>query len=54
MIEDKELNGPILSRTILSLYDHPEEREGMEKAILQFARPRAAEEIVNHCYSLVS
>ena len=54
MIRDKELNGPILAQTILSLYDHPEERTKMEKAILQFARPRAAEEIVDHCYALVS
>ena len=53
MIQDKELNGPILAQAILSLYDHPEERTKMEKAILQFARPRAAEEIVDHCYALL-
>ena len=53
MIRDEELSGSILTQIILSLYDHPEERVKMEKAILQFARPRAAEEIVDHCYALV-
>jgi UDP-N-acetylglucosamine--N-acetylmuramyl-(pentapeptide) pyrophosphoryl-undecaprenol N-acetylglucosamine transferase len=53
MIRDEELNGPILAQTILSLYDHPEERAKMEKAIQQLARPRAAEEIVDHCYALL-
>ena len=53
MILDGELNGSILAQTILSSYDHPEERAKMEKAILQLARPRAAEEIVDHCYDLI-
>jgi UDP-N-acetylglucosamine--N-acetylmuramyl-(pentapeptide) pyrophosphoryl-undecaprenol N-acetylglucosamine transferase len=53
MIRDEELNGPILAQTILSLYDHPEERVKMEKVIQQLARPRAAEEIVDHCYALL-
>ena len=53
MIWDGELEGPILAQTILALYDHPEERVKMEQAILQFARPRAAEEIVDHCYALI-
>jgi UDP-N-acetylglucosamine--N-acetylmuramyl-(pentapeptide) pyrophosphoryl-undecaprenol N-acetylglucosamine transferase len=54
MILDGELNGSILAQAILSLYDHPEERARLEKAIVQLARPRAAEEIVDHCYALVS
>ena len=53
MIREEELQGPILAQTILSLYDDPEERAKMEKAIQQLARPRAAEEIVDHCYALV-
>jgi UDP-N-acetylglucosamine--N-acetylmuramyl-(pentapeptide) pyrophosphoryl-undecaprenol N-acetylglucosamine transferase len=53
MIWDGELEGPILAQIILFLYDHPEERVKMEKAILQFARPRAAEEIVDHCCALI-
>jgi UDP-N-acetylglucosamine:LPS N-acetylglucosamine transferase len=53
MIQDKELNGQILAQTILSLHEHPEERGKMEKAIVHFARPRAAEEIVDHCYALI-
>jgi UDP-N-acetylglucosamine:LPS N-acetylglucosamine transferase len=41
-----------LAQTILQLHDHPEERR-MEKAIQRLARPRAAEEIVDHCYALI-
>jgi len=53
MILDKELNGRILAQTILRLHDHPEERVNMEGAIQRLARPRAAEEIVDHCYALL-
>jgi UDP-N-acetylglucosamine--N-acetylmuramyl-(pentapeptide) pyrophosphoryl-undecaprenol N-acetylglucosamine transferase len=53
MILDEELNGRSLAQTILHLYDHPEERADMEKAIQQLARPRAAEEIVDYCYALI-
>jgi UDP-N-acetylglucosamine--N-acetylmuramyl-(pentapeptide) pyrophosphoryl-undecaprenol N-acetylglucosamine transferase len=53
MILDEELNGPLLAQTILHLHDHPEERAGMEMAIHRLARPRAAEEIVDHCYALI-
>jgi UDP-N-acetylglucosamine:LPS N-acetylglucosamine transferase len=53
MVLDQELNGRIIAQTILHLHDHPEERVEMEGAIQQLARPRAAEEIVDHCYALV-
>lgn len=53
MILDEELEGPSLSETIVHLYRHPEERERMEEAIRRIGRPRAAEEIVEHCYELV-
>jgi UDP-N-acetylglucosamine--N-acetylmuramyl-(pentapeptide) pyrophosphoryl-undecaprenol N-acetylglucosamine transferase len=53
MIQDEELNGPSLAQTILQLYEHPEERNRMEEEIRQVGRPRAAEEIVDHCYALV-
>jgi UDP-N-acetylglucosamine:LPS N-acetylglucosamine transferase len=53
MILDEDLNGRSLAQTILHLYDHPEERADMEKAIQQLARPRAAEEIVDYCYALI-
>jgi UDP-N-acetylglucosamine--N-acetylmuramyl-(pentapeptide) pyrophosphoryl-undecaprenol N-acetylglucosamine transferase len=53
MILDEELNGPLLAQTILHLRDHPEERAEMEEAIHHLARPRAAEEIVDHCYALI-
>jgi len=53
MILDQELNGEMIAQTIHSLYNHPEERAKMEEAILRLARPKAAEEIVDHCYALV-
>ena len=52
MIPDRELNGPSLAQTIHHLYDHPEERTRMEEQIRQVGRPRAAQEIVDHCYAL--
>jgi len=53
MIRDEELNGPSLAQNILHLYNHPKERKRMEEAMVQVARPRAAQEIVDHCYALV-
>ncbi|MBM4338620.1 MAG: undecaprenyldiphospho-muramoylpentapeptide beta-N-acetylglucosaminyltransferase [Deltaproteobacteria bacterium] len=53
MIRDDELRGPLLSETIRHFFDHPEEREKMEEAIRKIGRPKAAEEIVTHCYQLV-
>jgi UDP-N-acetylglucosamine--N-acetylmuramyl-(pentapeptide) pyrophosphoryl-undecaprenol N-acetylglucosamine transferase len=52
MIRDEELSGPLLAKTILHLFNHPEERERTEKTIRQLGRPRAAQEIVDHCYAL--
>jgi UDP-N-acetylglucosamine--N-acetylmuramyl-(pentapeptide) pyrophosphoryl-undecaprenol N-acetylglucosamine transferase len=53
MILDQELNGQLLAQTLLHLYDHPEERVKMEETIQRLGKPRAAEEIVDHCYALV-
>ena len=53
MILDEELSGERLGETILHLYHHPVERQRMEEAIRKIGRPRAAEEIVDHCYALV-
>jgi UDP-N-acetylglucosamine--N-acetylmuramyl-(pentapeptide) pyrophosphoryl-undecaprenol N-acetylglucosamine transferase len=53
MIEDGTLNGPLLAKTILDLYSHPEELRRMEEKIQPVGRPRAAEEIVDHCYAMV-
>jgi UDP-N-acetylglucosamine--N-acetylmuramyl-(pentapeptide) pyrophosphoryl-undecaprenol N-acetylglucosamine transferase len=53
MIRDEELSGALLARTIHHLYDHPEERTRMEERIRMVGRPRAAQEIVEHCYALV-
>lgn len=52
MILDQELNGKVLAQQILYFYHHPEERNRLEQAILKVAKPRAAEEIVDHCYAL--
>ena len=53
MVLDQELTDETHGRTILHLYDHPEERARMEEAIQRLGKPRAAEEIVDHCYALV-
>ncbi len=53
MIQDRELDGRSLARTIHHLYDHPEERTRMEEQIRQVGRPRAAQQIVDHCYALI-
>ncbi len=53
MILDQELNGRVIAQNILQLYDHPEERVRMEETIQRLGKPRAAEEIVDHCYALV-
>jgi UDP-N-acetylglucosamine--N-acetylmuramyl-(pentapeptide) pyrophosphoryl-undecaprenol N-acetylglucosamine transferase len=54
MIRDEELSGPSLAQAILHLYHHSKEQAKMEEAIKQVARPKAAQEIVDHCYELVS
>jgi UDP-N-acetylglucosamine--N-acetylmuramyl-(pentapeptide) pyrophosphoryl-undecaprenol N-acetylglucosamine transferase len=53
MIEDKELDGVSLAEAIRSLYLHPEECAAMQQRIQQMGRPKAAQEIVDHCYALV-
>ena len=53
MILDRELSGEVIARAILDLYYHPQERARMEESIRRLRRPRAAEEIVDHCYALV-
>jgi UDP-N-acetylglucosamine--N-acetylmuramyl-(pentapeptide) pyrophosphoryl-undecaprenol N-acetylglucosamine transferase len=53
MIRDEALNGASFAQNILHLYDHPEERTRMEESIRKVGRPKAAQEIVEHCYELV-
>jgi UDP-N-acetylglucosamine--N-acetylmuramyl-(pentapeptide) pyrophosphoryl-undecaprenol N-acetylglucosamine transferase len=53
MISDEEMNGSLLSQTILHLYNHLGERVRMEEAIRHVGRPWAAKEIVDHCYALL-
>jgi len=53
MIEDKELKGASLAQAILHLQGHPEELRNMEEAIRRVGRPKAAREIVDHCYAMI-
>ncbi len=53
LIRDEALTGTVMAQAILDFYDHPEERAKMEKAIRSMGRPRAAQEIVDHCYDLM-
>jgi UDP-N-acetylglucosamine--N-acetylmuramyl-(pentapeptide) pyrophosphoryl-undecaprenol N-acetylglucosamine transferase len=53
MLLDRELSGEVIGQTILRLYHHPQERARMEESIRRLGRPRAAEEIVDHCYRLI-
>ncbi len=53
MIEDRTLSGLSLAQMILELHSRPEELKKMEEAMRGVGRPRAAEEIVEHCYALV-
>jgi UDP-N-acetylglucosamine--N-acetylmuramyl-(pentapeptide) pyrophosphoryl-undecaprenol N-acetylglucosamine transferase len=53
MILDGALTGETLSETLLELYRRPEERDRMAGRIREIGRPRAADEIVDHCYDLL-
>jgi len=53
MIEDRELSGEGLARSVLDLFSRPEELRKMEKAIQKVSRPDAAREIVEHCYAMI-
>jgi UDP-N-acetylglucosamine--N-acetylmuramyl-(pentapeptide) pyrophosphoryl-undecaprenol N-acetylglucosamine transferase len=53
MIEDENLRGASLAQAILQLRSHPEELSRMEEAIRRVGRPKAAWEIVDHCYALI-
>lgn len=53
MIRDEDLRGTSLSEAIRRFYHHPQESQRMEEAIRKIGRPRAAEEIVDHCYELM-
>jgi UDP-N-acetylglucosamine--N-acetylmuramyl-(pentapeptide) pyrophosphoryl-undecaprenol N-acetylglucosamine transferase len=53
MIQDKDLPGGSLAQAILHLHSHPEELRRMEQAIRRAGRPKAAQEIVDHCYALI-
>jgi len=53
MIQDKDLTGGSLAQAILHFHSHPEDLRTMEEAIRRVARPKAAQEIADHCYALM-
>lgn len=53
LILAKELTGERLAQAILQLYHRPEELKEMERKIGELAKPKATQEIIEHCYQLV-
>ena len=47
LLEERDLSGDELAARVLSLAQDPERRDRMARAVRQFARPRAAEDIVD-------
>ncbi len=54
MIDPEQLTGKRLAQLILNLYHHPEQLSEMEKNAGKLGRPEAAQEIVDHCYKLIT
>jgi UDP-N-acetylglucosamine--N-acetylmuramyl-(pentapeptide) pyrophosphoryl-undecaprenol N-acetylglucosamine transferase len=53
MVADKDMNGQVLSRLVRELKDDPERLKKMGERAAALAQPRAAEKIVELCYSMV-
>jgi UDP-N-acetylglucosamine--N-acetylmuramyl-(pentapeptide) pyrophosphoryl-undecaprenol N-acetylglucosamine transferase len=53
MVADKDMNGQVLSRMVRELKDDPERLKKMGERAAVLAQPRAAEKIVELCYSMV-
>ena len=53
MIMSSDLNGQLLAREIIDLFQHPAAIEEMEKKAAELSRPDAAKEIVDVCYQMV-
>ncbi len=54
MIDPDQLTGTRLAQLILHLYNHPEQLSEMETNAGKLGRPKAAREIVDHCYRLIA
>jgi len=52
MLDPDQLTGERLAQLILHLYHHPEHLSQMERNAGKLGRPKAAQEIVDHCYRL--
>lgn len=53
VFKESELNGKILAETVKRLIEHPDEIKKMQKAVAQFAKPNAADEIASIALKLV-
>jgi len=53
MVRIRHSDRHVVNEMIQAVHDHPEERARMEEAVRRLGKPRAAEEIVDHCYALV-
>ncbi len=54
MIQEKDLSGELLASRIETLASHPEQLKNMMEKSKLFGRPKAAEEIINDCYNLLT
>ncbi|MFO7557521.1 MAG: undecaprenyldiphospho-muramoylpentapeptide beta-N-acetylglucosaminyltransferase [Desulfobacterales bacterium] len=54
MIQEKDLSGELLARRIETLASHPEQLKNMMEKSKLFGRPKAAEEIIDDCYNLLT
>ncbi len=54
MIDPEQITGKRLAELILNLYQHPEHLSEMENNAGKLGRPKAAQEIVDHCYKLIA
>jgi UDP-N-acetylglucosamine--N-acetylmuramyl-(pentapeptide) pyrophosphoryl-undecaprenol N-acetylglucosamine transferase len=54
MIDPEQITGERLAKLILNLYQQPESLSEMENNAGKLGRPRAAQEIVDHCYKLIA
>jgi UDP-N-acetylglucosamine--N-acetylmuramyl-(pentapeptide) pyrophosphoryl-undecaprenol N-acetylglucosamine transferase len=54
MIDPEQITGKRLAELILNLYQHPEHLSEMENNAGKLGKPKAAQEIVDHCYKLIA
>jgi len=54
MIDSHQVTGKQLATLILQLYHHPEQLSEMERKVGNMGKPRAAQEMVDYCYTLIA